>query len=234
MPASHKLYFDCETYDATNSDQAKNASKTNQGGFTTNFTTTTGKGGTLSARRTSSNVKGVVSGYQFGSTDGYDLSNVYTRTNATAWGFVMAWSGCSNYNDKYIFHGGSNGNYLRFVDSGELQFRSGGNKGANTSIPTDTGNGPSTAHTFGSGLEVIVVQVTTGTTATIWNIDGDKIVNGVNLSGGVASLKIESLFHDNTFSKNPGFMLHDFFFWEGQLTDSELSGLAASYARLEA
>ena len=234
MPALSKLYFDCESFDATGTDQAKNASKTNLAGFTTNFTTTTGKGGTLKAKRSSSNVKGIVSGYQFDSTDGYDLSNVFTRTNATAWGFVMAWSGCSSYNDKYIFHGGSNGNYMRFVDSGELQYRSGGNKGANTSIPTDTSNGGSTAYTFGSGLEVIVVQVNTGTTANIWNIDGDKIVSGVNLSGGVASMKIESLFHDNTFSKNPGFMLHDFIFWEGLISDSNLQGLAQSYARLEA
>jgi len=122
---------------------------------------------------------------------------------------------------------------MRFVNSGQLEYRSGGNKGAATSFPTNTGNGGSTSHTFGSGLEAMLVQVDTGTNIKIWNVDGDTIVSGTQISGGVASMKIESLFHDNTFSKNPGFMLHEFVTWEGAFSDSEASTIASSYGRYD-
>lgn len=232
MPAC-KLRFDCETAGATASDQPKSAAKTNEIGISTSFTTTSGKGGTLKALGSSTNVKGFISGYQFGGVDGYDLSTVYTRTNSTAWGFLMVWSGCSNYNDKYIFDGGSNGNHMRFVNSGQLEYRGGGGKAATTTIPVNTSNGGSTAHTFGSGLEVLVVQVNTGAAADMWNVDGDKIASGIQIPGSVASMKIESLFHDGAFSKNPGFMLHEFLTWEGSFSDTEASTIASSYGRYD-
>lgn len=228
-----KLLFDCEAFSATDTDQARSATKTNTTGLSTTFTTTSGKGGTLKSLGSSSNVKGFISGYQFGSTDGYDLSSTYTRTNATAWGFLMVFSGVSSYTDKYIIDGGANSNYIKFNGSGELSYRSGGSKGSVTNLRTSTTQGGvSTAHTFGSGLEVVLFQVDTGANGTIWNVNGDKIFTG-SVSGGVASFVVESLFHDGTFNNNPAFMLHEFLTWEGAFSDAEASTIASAYGRYD-
>ena len=46
MPLSSKLFFDCEVTTSGKDDTPKSASKTNPKGVTTNFTTSSGKGGT--------------------------------------------------------------------------------------------------------------------------------------------------------------------------------------------
>ena len=232
MPLTSKLFFDCEVTTSGSTDVAKSATKTNPKGLTTNFTTSTGKGGTSKGYMSSiSNVKPGVSGYEFNTTSGYDLSSIYTRTDATAWGFAICWSNNSNYSDKYILDGGTNGNHIRFVSSTELEFRSGGSKGSATSLTLNNTNNSTVSYTLTSDVECLVFQVSSGGVVKIWNIDGDLIFNSSSaVSGSVASFKIESLFHDNTFAKSPPLLLHHFISWEGSESDANLSTFAASFA----
>lgn len=231
MSLSTKLFFDAEVGSSALSDTAKSATKTNPKGVTTNFTTSTGKGGTLKVPSKSiSNVKPGIGGYQFNTTSGYDLSSVYTRTNATAWGFVICWSNNSDYSDKYILDGGTNGNHMRFIDASTLEFRGGGSKGTATSLALNNTNNSTTSYTLTSDVECLVVQVSSGAVVKIWNIDGDLIFNSSSaVSGAVASFMVESLFHDNTFAKSPPFILHHFLSWEGSESDSNLSTFASSF-----
>ena len=232
MPLSSKLFFDCEVTTSGKDDTPKSASKTNPKGVTTNFTTSSGKGGTSKGFTSSiSNVKAGVSGYEFNTTSGYDLSSTYTRTNGTAWGFAICWSNNSDYSDKYILDGGTNGNHMRFVDASTLEFRGGGSKGTATSLALNNTNNSTTSYTLTSDVECLVVQVSSGSVVKIWNIDGALIFNSSSaVAGAVASFVVESLFHDNTFAKSPPFLLHNFLSWEGSESDANLSTFAASFA----
>lgn len=227
MATNIKLFFDCEIFDGGSSDVAKTATKTNSVGFTTSFTTSSGNDPVLKAYG-GSNLKPGVSGYQFDGTDGYDLSTTFTRTAATAWGFLFCWSNCAGYSDKYLMYDSTSGSYLRFVDSATLEYRSGGSKGNTTTIALDNTNNSTVSYTLGSDVESLVCQMSSGAVLDIYNIDGDKVFSG-SIAGGVATFDMDSFLHDGSFSKNPRLWLHHFAVWEGDaLSQADASALASA------
>lgn len=231
MATNVKLFLDCEVLKGGASDVPKTATKANSIGFTTSFTTSSGNEPSLKAYGGANLIPGM-SGYAFDGTDGYALSTTYTRTTATAWGFVLSWSNCLGYTDKYILYDSVNGNYLRFVDAATLEYYSGGSKGSTTTIELDNTNNSTVSYTLTSDVECLVFQISASANLDIWNVDGDKVFSG-SLAGGVATFNVQHLLHDGSYAKNPRLWLHQFFMWEGdalpQATASALGSAMSNY-----
>jgi len=234
-----QIGYNCNEGILPTSDETRTAAQVNLGGLSKTFTTDSSSTAPTKSSTQEATLAAGIAGLTFDGTDGLNVVTAYDRTDATAWGFVMAWTNCLGYLDKYLIDGGTEGNHIRFVDASTIEFRGGGSKGAATSLALNNTNNSTVSYTFGSDVEVLIFQVTSSGVVSIYNIDGDLIYNsGSAVPGAVATFNIEHVLHDSTYAKNPRLKLLGFYVWEADDTSSTISttqaaNVAAYYTNLK-
>lgn len=222
-----KISYNCNEGIRPTSDETKTASLVSIGGLSKSFTTDSSSTAPTKSSTQEATLYPGIGCLTFDGTDGLNVVTAYDRTDATAWGFVMAWTGCLGYVDKHIVDGGAEGNHIRFVDASTIEFRSGGSKGTATSLALNNTNSGTVSYTFGSDVEVLIFQVASSGAVLIYNINGDLIYLGV-AAGAVAAFNIEHVLHDGTYAKNPRLKLLGFYAWEADDTSSMISATQAA------
>jgi len=224
-----KILYNCNEGILPASDETRTAALASIGGLSTNFTTSSSSTAPTKSSTQEATLYPGIGCLTFDGSDGLTLSTAYDRTDATAWGFIMAWTNCLGYSDKYLIDGGTNGNHIRFVDGSTIEFRGGGSKGAATSLALDNTNNSTVSYTFGSDVEALIYQVYSSGATRIYNIDGDLIYNSSSaVPGAVATFNMEYILHDSTYAKNPRLKLLGFCAWEADDTSSVISSTQAA------
>ena len=224
-----QIGYGCNEGVLPSSDETRTASQTSLGGLSKSFTTSSASTAPTKSSTQEATLFAGISGITFDGSDGLNVVTAYDRTDATAWGFVMAWTNCLGYSDKYLIDGGSNGNHIRFVDASTIEFRGGGAKGAATSLALNNTNNSTVSYTFGSDVEALIYQVASSGVTSIYNIDGDLIYNSSSaVPGAVATFNMEHILHDSTYAKNPRLKLLGFYAWEADDTSSVISATQAA------
>lgn len=224
-----QISYNCNEGILPSSDETRTAAQTSLGGLSKSFTTSSSSTAPTKSSTQEATLFAGIGCLTFDGADGLNVVTAYDRTDATAWGFVMAWTNCLGYVDKHLIDGGTNGNHIRFVDASTIEFRSGGSKGTATSLALNNTNNSSVSYTFGSDVEVLIFQAASSGIVSIYNIDGDLIFNsGTAVAGAVASFNIEHVLHDGTYAKNPRLKLLGFYAWEADDTSSVISATQAA------
>ena len=228
MAAEVKIRVNCETTAAKSADATKSGNLTSRGKLTRTMSATSSDKYPVRTRFGSSELKEGYSGYSFDGTSGLTLSSSYTKPASTTGGFIIFFSQCINYSDKTILSGGTGGGSLKFVDSNTLQYVAGGGKGATTTIDLDNTTGSTTSYTYGTtDVEALIWTVDTSNTVQIWNINGDRIFNGIVAGAYGGTLVHLDILHNGSFA-GPALKLLEYIVYEDhEITQAEATNLAA-------
>lgn len=232
MAAEVKIRIDCEISKVSTSDSTKSGNLSSKGKLTrTMSANATDKYPVLKAYGSNTELKTGITGYNFDGTSGLTLSSTYTKPANTTGGFILIWSKMQSYSDKYLMGGGTNGGHLRFVDANTLEYKGGGSRGAVTTINTDNTNGSTTSYTFGTNdVETLIWTTDTGNNVQIWNVNGDRIFNGVVAGAYAGTFVHNNILHNGSFA-GPVLTLIDYIVYEDhEITSSDASTIASTAA----
>lgn len=232
MAAEAKIRIDCETTVVSTSDSTKSGNISSKGKLTrTMSANATDKYPVRKAYGSNTEFKTGITGYNFDGSSGLTLSSTYTKPANTTGGFVLIWSKMQSYSDKYMMQGGTNGGHLRFVDTNTLEYKAGGSKGATTTINTDNTNGSTTSYTYGTAdVEALIWTVDSSNNVQIWNINGDRIFNGIVAGAYAGTLVHENILHNGSYA-GPRLTLIDYIVYEDhEITSSDASAIASAAA----
>ena len=232
MAAEVKLRVDCEIIKVSTTDTTKSGNIPSKGKLTrTMSANATDKYPVHKALGSNTELETGFTGYNFDGTSGLTLSSTYTKPANTTGGFILIWSKMQNYSDKYLMHGGTNGGHLRFVDTNTLEYKAGGSKGSTTTINTDNNDGSTTSYTFGTtDVEALIWTTDNINNVQIWNVNGDRIFNGVVAGAYAGTFVHNNILHNGSYA-GPRLTLIDYIVYEDhEITSSDASTIASAAA----
>ena len=228
MSAEVKVRVDCETTNVSTSDSTKSGSISSKGKLTRTMSASSADKYPVHKAFGEAELKEGITGYNFDGTSGLDLSSTYTKPANNTGGFILIWSKCTDYTNKHFLNGGTNGGYLKFVDASTLEYKSGGSKGATTTIRLNDTAGTTTSYTYGTtDVEALIWTVNTSNNVQIWNVNGDRIFNAIVAGAYGGQFVYQHILHDSSFA-GPSLTLLDLIVYEDhQITASDAATIAS-------
>lgn len=123
-----------------------------------------------------------------GSNDSLTLSSAENMTYAEKWFWVFAFVDLDTSADRVLAYSSDVGGYVGIASGGTgIIYKANNSKSAAVTIATNNTNNSSVSHTFGSDVEVLILQRgTSSNTLNFYNIDGDLIASQAVGGGGTA------------------------------------------------
>ncbi len=140
------------------------------------------------AKGSNSKLIGTITTLYFDGNDYLDLSSAENMTYAEKWFWVFAFVDLDTSADRVLAYSSDVGGYVGIASGGTgIIYKANNSKSAAVTIATNNTNNSSVSHTFGSDVEVLILQRSTSSnTLNFYNIDGDLIASQAVGGGGTA------------------------------------------------
>lgn len=182
--------------DFSKSNNDKFSSKTSVGANTSSFSQST------SARQPVAKSRGNAGSSisEFFASASCDGSNYLSLSSSeTVGGFgsgytvVFVFANADYTSDTYFVSSNTADGHIGIKSGGtDIIFKPASSKSAQRSLVTNTGNGGSVSHTFGTGLEMVAFVSEGDNTVNVYNIDGDLITTNTG-SGNSVSFPVDHI-----------------------------------------
>lgn len=189
---------------------------------------------TKSATNANSNVSSVLTSL---SCDGSNYMSLASSQSIGGFGVaytvVVCFVGADYTSDTYLISSNTADGHIGIkADGGDIIFKPASSKSPQNTIVTDTGNGGSVRHTFGSDVEMIAFVSEGDNTVNVYNIDGDLIATNSN-SGNSVAFPIDHILGKSDGTLGLDGELLDIAVYDSALSTSIIKGLGNKYKTLK-
>ena len=131
------------------------------------------------AKGSNSKLIGTITTLYFDGNDYLDLSSAEEMPYSEKWFWVFAFVDLDTSADRVLAYSSDNGGYIGIASGGTgIIYRPNSAKGSESTVATNNTNNSSVSHTFGSDVEVLILQRgTSSNVLNFYNIDGDLIAS---------------------------------------------------------
>lgn len=181
------------SYDSA-SNNTKVASKSSTGVNSNSFSQSTEarKPRTKSFGNANSSLKPIISSLDCDGSNYMSLASSQSVGGfGSAYTVVVCFVGADYTNDTYFISSSTGNGHIGIkAGGGDIIYKPAASKSSQRTFVTDTGNGGSVSHTFGSDVEMFAFVSDGNNTINVYNIDGDLITTNTG-SGNSASFPID-------------------------------------------